>query len=69
MVVVVEALLVNIDAGTPPRKGARIQLDFIAADDVPVVGHGDDTTRPLDIIILLRTGRRGGKSACRDRDR
>jgi hypothetical protein len=59
MVVVGEATLVKDDVGTPVRKRARIQLDFIGKEDLPRVRQGDDTTKAFGIVILLRAMGRG----------
>ncbi len=59
MVVVGEATLVNDDVGTPVWKRARIEIDFIGKENVPLVGQGDDTTKAFGIVVPLRAGGRG----------
>jgi hypothetical protein len=57
MVVVSEATVVDNDVGTPVRKRARIQLDFVGKEGVLLVRKGDDTAKTFGIVVLLRVSR------------
>ena len=44
MVVVDETTLVDDDVGLPSGKLARVKLDLVGEEDVPLVRQGDDST-------------------------
>jgi len=69
MLIVGEAMLVKHDVGTPVRKRAPIQLDFISEEDLPLARQGDDTTKTFGIVILLLASRRGTQALFQGRDR
>ena len=69
MLIVGEATLVKHDVGTPVRKRAPIQLDFISEEDLPLARQGDDTTKTFAIVILLLPGRQGTQAVFQGRDR
>ncbi len=69
MLIVGEATLVKDDVGTPVRKRAPIELDFISEENLPQARQSDDTTKTFSFVILHMAGRRGIQAVLLGRDR